>query len=186
MRAAAQEDIMAAKQKDLWANIASIHVAETAANTFNKQKLETSISVFDKMAWVINRLEYDVYNISHTNYPTEASYGNVALCSDGTVSSLPAGVMSSDARVLHGFRITPAWVAAAPASGQFLIWPYVVDFSTLPNGGLLCPATALHLACQGSGLAGIMSVRLRIYYTNLTLSTDEYWELIESRRMLTA
>jgi hypothetical protein len=63
--------------------------------------------------------------------------------------------------------------------------PQTLDFSTLPGTGIIVPADNLYVGIKGTtcGAAGLASIR--IYYTVKALKTEEYWDLIEARRVMT-
>lgn len=66
------------------------------------------------------------------------------------------------------------------------IEPIVLDFSAF--GGILVPADRLWLYQDTSNSAGAAAgnvLECRLFYTTLELSTEQYWELIEARRIIT-
>ena len=74
--------------------------------------------------------------------------------------------------------------SGTPANFAFMDIPIVVDFSTLPGGGIIVPPNPLYLAAKGLGLGAAQSVSVRFWYTNIALKPEEYWELVESRRII--
>jgi hypothetical protein len=72
------------------------------------------------------------------------------------------------------------------ASGLFMTRPISRDFTTLQGGGLLVAPGSLYAGIMSSGAGGVMSMWLRVYYTYMELSTDEYWQLVESRNVVTS
>jgi hypothetical protein len=177
---------MAAKaSKDKFANIAAISCVESAANTLTYKKLETGIAIFDKVAWLICRLEYYPSEMNATQFNSSNDGLNVALCAGNTLSDLAGGRMQSDPLIIHGLNITRQDIGTA-ASGLFLVKPLVYDFSTLPGSGILIPPTSVYLGVQGSGLAAATTCYLRIFYTLVELAVEDYWELVESRRMISS
>jgi len=177
---------MAAKAtRDMFANIASIQCDESAANTLTFKKLETGMSIMDKVAWVISRVEYYINHLEAAYFNTDTDSLFMALTVSNTINTLISGRIEYDPAVLHGIAIQRLDIGAA-ASGFLEVRPLVFDFSTLPGGGLIAPPNPLYLAVQGVGLATAETVWARLYYTNLELTTDQYWELIESRRIISA
>jgi len=165
---------------DQFANLAVITVVETAANTLTFKKLETGISLFEKVAWVISRVEYDVafgmpYFDAHgdqieialtaTDQLTSLAYANNALIDKLTITRIDTGT---------------------PATSIMGIRPWVKDFATLPGGGIIVPPNPLYLAAKGLSLTAAMTAIVRLFYTNLQLSVDQYWELVEARRMISS
>ncbi len=66
-----------------------------------------------------------------------------------------------------------------------ILQPLVLDFSAF--GGILVPADRLYLYNDTSGAALLVAgptVECRLFYTTMELSTEQYWELIEARRII--
>ncbi len=176
---------MAVKRvSDAFANMATINCIESAANTLTFKKLETAFGTFEKIAWIVHRLEYFL------NSPSTAFNGTddtltVALTVSNTMSSLITATAIADPAIIDNVAFARFDFGAA-ASGNFFEKPYVRDFTQLPSGGLIIPPAPLYGAIQGSGLASVGLCTMRIYYTIKELATDEYWELVEARRLLSA
>lgn len=173
-----------ATNKDKFANMATISLVESAANTLTFAKLETGIALFEKVAWLISRLEFFLQTRDATNFAASEDAVLWALCASNTMASLAGGVTITNPAVIYGQRIKRIDFGAA-ASGAMYVDPMIVDFSTMPSGGILVPPNPLYGAIQGSAAPAAMSAFIRIYYTNYALSNaDEYWELVESRRVI--
>jgi hypothetical protein len=170
--------------QDKFANMATIICIESAANTLTYKKLETSFGTFEKIAWIIHRIEYFFTNASTAfNGTDDLLY--CALMTGNTRNDLLTNTIFTDPQVLDLFAMT-RWDFGAAGSGFTLTKPTIRDFSQMPSGGLIVPPSPLYGAVQGSGLAAAGSIVMRIYYTIKELATDEYWELVEARRLLTA
>lgn len=167
------------KSMDVFANYAILTVQESAANTLTFKKLETGISINEKVAWILNRIEYWVQTISVAmfNADQDALYYGISVS-----NSFAAPTITENA-ILDYNAITRIDIGAA-ASGKFMSRPFVKDFSSLPGGGILVPPTPFYMYAQGSGLTAVETVTARIHYTTLALSVDQYWELVEARRPL--
>lgn len=169
---------------DRFANMATINNIESAANTLTFKKLETSFGTFEKVAWIIHRIEY------YLNSPSTAWNGTddtltVALTVSNSIASLITGAAITDPAIIDQVAFGRFdWGAAA--SGIMVEKPFVHDFTSMPSGGLIIPPAPLYGAIQGSGMASVGLCTQRIYYTIKQLATDEYWELVEARRLLTA
>ena len=72
------------------------------------------------------------------------------------------------------------------ASGGFHVQPYTKDLSTLPGGGLIIIPNPLYGFAIGTGLASATTNYIRFYYTQIEISDAQYYELWQSRVMLTA
>jgi len=172
---------MAAQTKDVFANYAIIAVTESAANTLTFKKLETGVSLSDKIAWLINRIEYLFSPYNATQFAQADDLLRFGLC----VSNAFAAAAFSEEAILDYNAIARQDFGAA-ASGFFVNQPVIKDFSTMPGGGLLVPPVPLYIFAHGNGLNSAASVTARMHYTNRPLSVDEYWELVEARRVISS
>lgn len=172
---------MAEGKKDQFANFAIITVTESAANTLTFKKLETGISIQDKVAWIVNRVEFLVEEFNATVFNATGDFALFGL----SVSNSFSNVAVSEVSILDYNRVSRIDLGAA-ASGFFKYEPFVKDFSSMPSGGLLVPPTPLYLFAQGESLTAALRVTCRLYYTTLSLSVDQYWELVEARRALSS
>ncbi len=165
--------------EDKFANYAIVTCTESAANTLTFKKLETGISLSEKVAWVVNRLEYVLTSLNATIFNATADGFYYGLSVSNAFSS-PTVLENTilDYNMMHRVDI------GAAASGFFLPMPIIKDFSTLPGGGIIVPPTPLYLFGMGGGLTAAMNVTVRIHYTMRVLKIDEYWELVEARRVL--
>jgi len=172
---------MAEGKKDQFANFAIITVTESAANTLTFKKLETGISIQDKVAWIVNRVEFLVEEFNATVFNATGDFALFGL----SVSNSFSNVAVSEVSILDYNRVSRIDIGTA-ASGFFKYEPFVKDFSSMPSGGLLVPPTPLYLFAQGESLTAALRVTCRLYYTTLSLSVDQYWELVEARRALSS
>lgn len=173
---------MAAVTKaDEFANYAIVTVTESAANTLTFKKLETGISLSDKVAWIINRIEYFKSVINGTNFGAQddaLNYGLSVSNQWSTVTILQDTII--DFNYLQ--RIDMGTAAVAFLNHQ----PDVKDFANLPGGGILVPPVPLYLFAKGEALSSAVTVTARIHYTLLPLATDQYWQLVEARRVISS
>ncbi len=172
------------KMTDKFANMATITVTESAANTLTYKKLETGMSLFEKYAWIINRIEY-FFTFNATLFNASADTLALALTTTNTRSTIMTNATFTDPSVLDLLQITRTDIGAA-ASGFMITNPIVKDFSSLPGGGLIAPPAPMYGAAEGSSLVSATTSIIKLYYTILELNTEDYWELVEARRLLTA
>lgn len=175
---------MPTAQKDKFANMATIKILESAATTLTFAKLETGIALFEKIAWLISRLEIVWQNRGSGLLSANDDSITWALTCTNQLTALSVADLIENPSVIYGQRIRRTDFGTA-ATGQFDVDPMIVDFSTLPGGGIIVPPNPLYGAIVGYSIASAALVYLRIYYTNYVLSgADEYWELVESRRVI--
>jgi len=167
--------------KDQFANYAIITCLESAANTLTFKKLETGVSLNEKIAWILNRIEYTVSSLLAAQFNADADAFTFGL----SVSSSFASAAITEQSILDWNQITRQDFGAA-AVASLVRQPFTKDFSSLPMGGILVPPNPVYLFGQGTSLVGAMTVIARIHYTTLSLTTDQYWELVEARRVISS
>jgi hypothetical protein len=171
----------AAASKDTFANYAIVSVVESAPNTLTFKKLETGISLTEKVAWVISKVEYFLGSLfaSEFNSDTDGLKWGLSLS-----SSFSTPVFTEETIIDLNYLNRVDWGTAA--TGSLVHQPFSKDFSTLPGGGVLVPPTPLYLFAAGSGLVSANSVGARLHYTVKQMGVDEYWQLVEARRVLSS
>lgn len=171
----------AAVSKDKFANMALMKVVESAANTLTFLKLETGISINQKVAWLLSRVEYFLGTYGAATFNGD---GDSVACGLSVGNSWTTPAMNEKA-IVDIFSATRYDYGAA-ASGFVIKDPVIRDLSTLPSGGLLVPPAPFYAFVKGVGLALPVTVYIRIYYTTIDLTTEDFWELAESFRPLSA
>lgn len=167
---------------DKFANMATISVVESAANTLTFKKLETGISLSEKVAWVIHRIHYTVASLEAAvfNGDTDTLFFGIGV--NNTWSGTPA---IDEPTIIDYNAVSRLDFGAAASGGLVKARPWIErDFMGLPGGGLIVPPVPLFLYAKGNGLVSAETVTCRIWYTLLQLSTEDYWELVEARRVI--
>jgi hypothetical protein len=166
------------KTKDQFANKFYGTVTESAANTLTFGEIKTNVSVFDKVAWILHRLEW---------YPTKALMDLVL----NTADFFEAAITSSDGLTSLGLDnagvidVLSYGVREASAVGfQYHVEPVIRDFSNLPGGGLIIAPRPLYLALKGTSLTAAGSINCRGYFTVKAMTADEYLELVDFYRIV--
>lgn len=166
-------------KRDQRVNFAAILVTESAANTQTSKKFDFPYSVMDKMALNISRVEYWIGNTQLNGTGDQTVY---ALTTASTVVSMEN---QADPTIIDSMRTIRIDTGTA-ANSTFRDMPLVKDFSNLPGGGLLVAPAPLYAMIQSTGAAAAEGFWMKIFYTYISLSTDEYWELVESRRIISS
>jgi hypothetical protein len=163
---------------DTFANQAVITATESAANTLTFKKLETGVSLFDKVAWIIHRIEYFFF-MNATNWNGADDNLSMAIVAANNLTALSL----TDPNVLDLFQVSRQdyGTAASMVPG---FRPTVKDFATLPGGGLITVPNPIYGAVQGSGLVAAQTVYIKFFYSVLELKVEQYWELVEARRII--
>lgn len=170
---------MAVKTAEKWANIAFLSVTESAANTLTFAQLQLANNLLsEKAALIIHRAEL---TLDDTQLNSSGDYIDVCLSVSDRIT--PISDLSQPELLYFYSRQRVDFGTAA--SGALKDFPIMLDFSTLPGGGLLVPADRLYIGIKGTGCAAESNAKMRLYYTILPLKTEDYWELIEARRVMT-
>jgi len=175
---------MAQKKIAEFGNFATIVCTESAANTLTYKKLETGIDIMQKMAWIVSRIEYYV-DCASSKYNGTDDVLLLALMTTNTRTTIATNATYTDPSVIDIMSFSRKDLGTA-ATGLFITMPFVKDFTALPGGGLVIPPNPLYGACQGAGLASATESVLKVYYQAIELAGDDYWALVQARRLLTA
>lgn len=167
-----------ANQTDRYANKLYGTVTETAANTISFGEIQTNVSIFDKVAWVLHRIEWYVY-AEKTVLASADDVINMALVASNSLANL---LLSSPA-VIDLLRIERLQFGT-PANATLERQPYIRDFSGMPGGGIIVAPRPLYAAVLGESLPNPAQVALRGYFTVLQLKADEYLELVDFYRIV--
>lgn len=164
---------------DKYSNVAHIQVTESAMNTLTYKKLETGISLFEKMAWVISRIEY--FWLGSLAFAA----ANDGITMGILTSNNPTEITPEQVAVIDMTRQLRADFGTA-ANGWIFTVPIIRNFSDLPGGGLIVPPNPIYLALEGLNQPAVLTMDVRIYYTAVELKGDEFWELVEARRIISS
>lgn len=175
---------MAKQGTDQFANLATITITESGANTLTYKKLETGISLTEKVAWVISKLEY-FYTGDWSNFAQagDSLYAGLSVYNGITTFATAAAIV--DPTLLDMFRLSRGDFGTA-ASGTILDHMVRKDFSNMPGGGIIVPPVPLYGWAQGVALTSAVTMVIKAYYTLLELSPDQYWQLVEARRVISS
>lgn len=168
------------KSSDQYANIAAVLNQESAAGTATYARFNFPYSVTDKVAILISRIEYWIGNLHQLN--TSQDYVVAGLCAASALVSLEN---QADPGLVDSCKIQRIDIGTA-ASGLLVSIPVIKDFSSLPGGGILVAPSPLYAGIVSSGAGGVLAAWTKLFYTYKELATDEYWELVESRRIITS
>lgn len=171
---------MATKAKDMYTQLAYMSVTESAVNTLTFQGLSVFSNVMQSNAMIIHRIDYylTAYTLRQLTASADALLFGVG--GDDTLATIDPG----NAQV-YDYQQIQQLIHGTPANAQLVNQTYRVDFSTLPGGGRIVPADRLYGFVQGTSLADVATVNIRVHFTITPLSAQEYLELAQSLRVLT-
>lgn len=165
---------------DKYANIATISVQQSAADTITFQELRTNLGVMSgrlgAQAMLIDQINY-YYSVTAPALMTTAAdliQGAV------TISNVPPSLGdAADRRILDMNQLQRVdWGVAA--SGQMLEMPRIHQF--FPP--LILAERSIYLGVNSSGLASAITLNVRIYYRTVEISNTELIELLEVFRLV--
>ncbi len=166
--------------QERFAQFAYLSVTESAANTLTTKKLETGISVHDKIAWLISRIEYNTPDILLIGSADALEYGLSAVQDSAMMAAL-----TTDQSVLD-YNINALMVYGAAASANIINRPIIKDLSSLPGGGYLTSAHSLYAFSRGTSLASAATVYVKVWYQTVELQNEEFWDLVQMHQPLRA
>lgn len=151
---------------------------ESAANTLTFAEIQTNVSIMEKWAWVLHRLEWSMDLATYDEVSAVGDELDMALTTSNRITALHA----SDAAVLD---IAQQMIVVETAVGfQRELLPLIRDFSNLPGGGLIIPPRPLYVAVKGTSLANPATVWLRGYFTPIQMKGDDYYNLLDAYRLI--
>lgn len=158
---------------------AGIIFGRVACDTgFKYASLNTGLSITDKVGLLINKIEYYFDVLATVIAPGfDCTFGLTATNTIATVQDY------ADPAKIDWARFSSTAVAT-PANdrGYILHQPITHDFSKMPGGGVIVAPSSLFLCAHNGGTSNYLSCRL--YFTILDLSAEDYWQLVEARRII--
>lgn len=166
---------MAKQRVDKFPNRAFIRVTESGANTLTFGQIQFGVGIFQGVAAVIHRVEFMPLIGTLADIVAGDDQLSLALTNrDDLVSLIP-----NNQSVLMSKRLNAAMIGAV-VSLQWMEFPLVIDFTSLPGGGIIIPANPLYLGVEGASLAAAAVVDCTIYLTFRDLTDSEYVELVQT------
>lgn len=167
-----------AAQKDTFANQAAVRVLETGPAAQTTTKFAFPFSIMDRIGLIISRIEYWFPSFVSLNSANDIVY--CGLVTNATITDL---ANQSDPLIIDIMSVTRTDIGTA-ASGALTVAPIIKDFSALPGGGLLVAPSPLYAIIQGVGTTPAIEAYVKLFYTYMEMKPDEYWQLVESRRII--
>ena len=153
-------------------------VIESAANTLTFGEIMTNISIMEKWAWILHRLEWSMDLASYDEVSGVGDMLEMALTMSNRISSLSF----ADAAVID--KCQQMIVVETAVGIQREQFPLIRDFTTLPGGGLIIPPRPLYIGVKGTSLANACFVEVRGYYTPIQVSGEAYYDLLDAYRLI--
>jgi hypothetical protein len=164
---------------DRYANKAYGKVTMSAANTLTFSEIPTNVNIMDKVAWVLHRLEWFIPAGSFAEMGAIGEGLNVALTMSNSISSLAL----NSAAIIDSLQFFAVAILAG-TSAKHQEFPVIRDFSMMPGGGLIIAPRPLFIAMTSNGAGGACVCECRLYYSNITMSSEDYLDLIDFYRII--
>lgn len=169
------------KSGDVFANMAFLGVTESAANTLTFAQLQLANALMsEKVAMVIHRIQV-FSSVGPSAFNASGDQQRIAVCLTDRLTDIQD---LSQPEILTTIT-KERWDFGAAASGMVVTTPLDFDFNAMPGGGILVPADRIYVGVQGLSLAVATSAYIRLWYTIMPLSKEDFWDLIEARRIMT-
>lgn len=166
-----------ASKTDKFVNVLSQTITQSAVNTITFQEINVGLNIFDKVGMIIHQVRVAVATASMNEMLVNGDVFRFSIVTSNLLTSItleqPAVVDSFNLNVIpHG----------TPASAEIQKNPFIIDYTSLPGGGLLVTPRPLYLALDTSGFSAVASASVRFFFTVVDLKPEEYFELLEARQ----
>lgn len=158
---------------------AVLTTTESSAGTLTFQKIETGLSVYDKIGWVINKIKWFLGTSTLQQFNGTNDLLTMAL----TMSNQLTALAQNNPAIVAAKWLQRTDLGTA-ASGDFHQLDIEDDFSTLPGGGLLILPNPIYLAVIGTSLAAAVTVTARLFYQAIELTDADFTNLVQARQLL--
>lgn len=156
---------------DKYTNRAFATITMSAANTLTFEQVRFAVGLFQGVAVLIHAVHYYPDNNTVREIVAATDYCEFGLTLSNKITQLDP----LDQSVLGLRRFTG--IAAAT---EIFKNPVILDFSTMPEGGILVPANPIFMAMMSGGFAGAGLARAQIFFTFVQMADSDYLELLQT------
>jgi len=161
-----------ARSNDKYANIAAATLQQSAANTLTFGEVLTGISLGQGRGMLIDQVDYWVQRDTRQLMTAADDAVHFGWCSSTNVTSLDD---YEDRSIIHAGQVIRNDFGVA-ASAQMSTDPQVFQF--FPP--IILAAPRIYFAVNSIGLAAVGTVKSRVYFRYIDLSSQEYLEIAET------
>jgi len=164
-------------KKDKYVNVLNQTITMSAADTLTFQEISMGLNLFDKVGILIHQVRIDISNAALLGLAEDSDEIEVAMTTSNQLDSLSL----TQQAVIDRFSLKASEIGTA-ASLVIFREPFILDYTMLPESGLLVAPKPLYLGMETAGLASAASANIRLFFTVVQLKSEDYFELLESRQ----
>lgn len=173
---------VASKATDKFVNKAYATVTQSAANTQVYGEINFNIPTFDKVALIISKIEYHFATSAWAEMVANTDQMLFGLTTNASLGAITVANLSNPA-VIDINYITNIVVGAVVSLTQVRD-PLTIDYTNMPEGGIIVPPRPLYLFFNTAGFVAASTAYVILWFRYLGLSTEDYWDLVESTRVI--
>lgn len=162
-----------------YATFMNVAITEAVAGTLIQEKIESGMSMYDRVGWVLNRIEWMVPIATLNLLLDQNDAISFGIATSGTLGSLS----DTDPNIINRNRIGVSDFGT-PANAVKEEMPIINDFSTMPGGGILVLPNPLYVFLQSVSIASAATVNMRAWFISVNLNEDDYFLLAQARMLL--
>lgn len=164
-----------------YTSVALFDVIETAANTLIFERLESGTSIYDKVAWIIERIE-----LAHRfeNIIGLAAAGDGVVCGLTLSNQIVAADFSIDNPAIIWAQSFQTGNGVAAQDGFFHPLNFNYDYTGLSGGGIMILPQPLYFGVVGVAASNVCGFTCKLYYHAIELQDADYFSLVQSRQLL--
>lgn len=154
-------------------------LVESAANTLTFEKIDSGVSVTDRVGWILERMEIHLPLAVPLLFNSSGDGLEVGLSSNGTLSTL--ALDNPSIKALFAYERFDFGTAA---NAVFTLNVIQVDYSSMSGGGILMLPNPLYGFIQGTGLSAAASANLKCWFKAYELTDSDYFNLVQSAQLI--
>ena len=159
-------------QTDRYVNRTLAQVSMSAANVLTFQQVRFAAGLFEGLALKLVRVEWNISAALLRELGAATDSINFGITTRDDLVSIDPTNLS----VLASYNVVGMGAGAEP-----MIMPIIMDFSNLPEGGLLIPANPMYLGINSAGVAAALGpIYVTMFYNWIRLTDKESLELLQT------
>jgi hypothetical protein len=162
---------MAKQTVDKYCQRAFATVTQSAIDTLTFEQVRFAVGLYQGVALKIHQVHYYPDVATCRQLVNVNDMLEVGLTTTNKISSLDP----MDQAVLGLKRLV-----GVSTHTELVHNPLVIDFSNLPEGGILVPANPVYIALSSAGFASVGLCRAVVYLSFVSLTDTEYLEVLQT------